>query len=174
MKLIDALYRHEKNLFQMSAHELVNLGLDRHEIAVIDYLSRNFEIYPRCPPMRVQNGRDAWNATGIVSEQEEKMIVLSLHNDDTLIAVQEIASGSRFAVEADEAKIVAIASIVRCSKIVLVHNHPMRGPISEADEYFTEKVQKALALVNVDLYEHYVRIGDEMQGILFKQKIKLK
>lgn len=93
-------------------------------------------------------------------EKNERMYVLCLNAQRTLISARPVGSGSLSELTIYPRTIVELAILQHAHSIILVHNHPSGDPTpSQADADTTEAVRAALASVHITLLDHII-VGD--------------
>ena len=102
----------------------------------------------------------------LASCDHEIFALMLLDRCKRLITYLEIARGTHSGVEVGPREVVKAALAHNASSVVLVHNHPSGEPEpSLGDIAFTRLVQRALALVDVKVADHFV-VGKKMTSFL--------
>lgn len=91
----------------------------------------------------------------------ESFVVLFLDNSYRLIVVEELFRGTLSQTSVYPREIVKQSLKLNAAAVMLAHNHPsgLAEP-SRADEYLTQTLKQALALVDVRVVDHMVVGGD--------------
>ena len=90
-------------------------------------------------------------------QARELFVVLFLDNRHRLIACEELFAGTINAAPVYPREVVRRALLHNAAAVILSHNHPSGDPEpSTADAQITEELQRALALVDVRLLDHFV------------------
>ncbi|HSI20735.1 MAG TPA: JAB domain-containing protein [Verrucomicrobiae bacterium] len=93
----------------------------------------------------------------LVNQLEEHLVVLLVNKNYQLALQQTIAIGHAAGIGADIAAIVQPSLERKISSFVLVHNHPSGDPTpSPEDIAFTQKLQQATALINLEMLDHVI------------------
>ena len=102
----------------------------------------------------------------LASREHEIFALILLDGRERLIKYLEIARGTLHGVEVFPREIVKIALAHNAANVVLVHNHPSgESKPSPGDIEFTRVVQRALALVEVKVVDHFI-VGKKMTSLL--------
>ena len=92
----------------------------------------------------------------------ESFVVLFLDNGYRLIVVEELFRGTLSQTSVYPREIVKQALKLNAAAVMLAHNHPSgAAEPSRADEYLTQTLKQALALVDVRVVDHMVVGGDQ-------------
>lgn len=91
-----------------------------------------------------------------LSEREE-FGVLFLNNQNELISFEIMFKGSINSSEVHPREIVKLGLKLNCKSIIISHNHPS-GLLeaSSADKAITDRLVKALSLVNINVLDHVI------------------
>lgn len=101
-------------------------------------------------------------------ESVEVVLVLFLDNSHQLISCSEMARGTVNESTVYIREIAKQALQHQATSVVFAHNHPSGNTQpSQADQYFTNQLQQALNLLNIDLLDHF--IVTRQHTISFKQ-----
>jgi DNA repair protein RadC len=94
--------------------------------------------------------------------QHEVFIVLFLDAQNRLISAVEMFRGTLTQTSVYPREIVKCALERNADAVALAHNHPSGLPEpSRADEFLTQSLKSALALVDVRVLDHFVVAGDQ-------------
>ena len=90
-------------------------------------------------------------------DYKEFFWVLLLTNANQVLGVSEISVGSTTGVSVNVKEIYQLALLSNASAVIVAHNHPS-GKLapSTADKSITEKLQKALKLLDIILLDHLI------------------
>ena len=87
----------------------------------------------------------------------EVFVVLFLDSQNRLIAVEEMFRGTLNQTSVYPREVVKAALAHNANAVLFVHNHPSDSPEpSRADEYLTQTLKSALALVDVRVLDHLI------------------
>ncbi len=90
-------------------------------------------------------------------EFREVFWIMLLNNRNQVISVQQLSTGSQTATVIDVKLILKTACDLMAMGVIMCHNHPSGNTtLSSADEALTQKVKKALELVDVKLLDHLI------------------
>ena len=93
-------------------------------------------------------------------ETNERMFVLCLSAQRTLLSARPVGSGSLSELTIYPRTIVELAILQHAHSVILVHNHPSGDPTpSQADADTTESIRTALESIHVPLLDHII-VGD--------------
>jgi DNA repair protein RadC len=93
----------------------------------------------------------------------EVFAVLFLDAQNRLIGLEEMFRGTLTQTSVYPREVVKRALELRAAAVILAHNHPSgAAEPSRADEYLTQTLKSALALVDVRVLDHVVVGGDEV------------
>lgn len=162
-----------KGVFQASEDELYAVkGLGETSVTAIKLVSRiNSEIL-RSENKRVQrlitlDDAERFFINELSFEPVEKMMLVTLRNDGSIINKSIISEGTVNMSVVDLKTIAQYVSDEKCSSVYIAHNHPDGFPVaSGADISFTINLRDFLRKMYVDLNEHFVVAGGECQCIL--------
>ena len=94
--------------------------------------------------------------------QHEVFIVLFLDAQNRLMSAVEMFRGTLTQTSVYPREIVKSALERHAAAVALAHNHPSGLPEpSRADEFLTQSLKSALALVDVRVLDHFVVAGDQ-------------
>ena len=98
-----------------------------------------------------------WLRLKLCGLEREVFIVLYLDNQHNLIAHETLFSGTINSVSVHPREVVKAALKHNAAAVTLAHNHPSGvAEPSQSDRRITEKLQQALALVDVRVLDHFV------------------
>ena len=90
-------------------------------------------------------------------EEREVFMVLFLNNKNRLIASECLFAGSINSVEVHSREVVRRAAQLNAAAVIFAHNHPSGdADPSDADRKITDKLVKALALIDTRVLDHMV------------------
>ena len=90
-------------------------------------------------------------------DYKEFFWVLLLTNANQVLGVSEISVGSTTGVSVNIKEIYQLALLSNASAVIVAHNHPSGKLVpSSADKNITEKLQKALKLLDIILLDHLI------------------
>ncbi len=90
-------------------------------------------------------------------KQEEVMSVLFLDNKHRLISYEELFHGTINSAQIYTRVLIKRVLATNSSAIILAHNHPSGDcEPSKADKNITDRIQRAMELVEVRLLDHFV------------------
>lgn len=116
--------------------------------------------------------RDLLGSPGVVRDwlrlhlgqlPHEVFMVLLLDAQNKLIQATELFRGTLTQTSVYPREVVKLALAHNCSAVILAHNHPSgtREP-SQADELLTKALKQALALVDVQVLDHFIVAGNQI------------
>ncbi|MBC3946732.1 DNA repair protein RadC [Erwinia persicina] len=111
---------------------------------------------PGIPFTSVSTARD-WLRLHLVGLEREVFMVLLLDNQNRLLAHEMLFFGTINSTEVHPREVVKSALRHNAAAVIIAHNHPsgLAEP-SEADRHITERLNNALALVDLRLTDHLV------------------
>jgi DNA repair protein RadC len=126
--------------------------------------------------IKITSSRDAYNVIRQYYSDDievyESFFILLLNRQNQTIGFAKISQGGIVGTVVDVKIIAKYCIDSLCSGVILAHNHPSGNTNpSEADKVITNKIVKALELIEVNVLDHiiltidnYLSFGD--QGIL--------
>jgi len=88
---------------------------------------------------------------------QEQIVVLYLNNSNIVIGSCNLCTGALTGVVVDIRHILASALKLMATAVIIFHNHPSGKMIaSEQDKILTNKLQKALDLLDIKLLDHII------------------
>ena len=94
--------------------------------------------------------------------QHEVFLALYLDANHRLIAHEEVFRGTLTQTSVYPRELVKSALARNAAAIAVAHNHPSgQAEPSRADEFLTQTLKSALALVDIRLIDHFVVAGDQ-------------
>jgi DNA repair protein RadC len=94
--------------------------------------------------------------------QHEVFLTLYLDANHRLIACEEAFRGTLTQTSVYPRELVKRALALNAAAMAVAHNHPSgQAEPSRADEFLTQTLKSALAMVDVRLIDHFVVAGDE-------------
>ena len=137
-------------------------------------LSRTFQQYQldKAPGTRcTEHHRKAerYIAAKLSDAVEEKALLLCLDAHLHLLHCETISAGTAQSTILDTHRIVECAIRMRCSRIVLAHNHPQgKACFSDADLFATQQLRRVLDSMQIQLLDHIV-LGKSGETISMRQ-----
>ncbi|WP_368174026.1 DNA repair protein RadC [Aeromonas sp. s13] len=99
--------------------------------------------------------------TLLQSREHEVFAILFLDNQHRVLAYEELFRGTLSSASVYPREVVKRALALNAAALMLVHNHPSGHPEpSRADIEITQRLQSALALVDIRILDHLV-VGTE-------------
>lgn len=94
--------------------------------------------------------------------EHEVFCVLFLDAQHRIIALKQMFRGTVTQTSVYPREVVKEALSVNAAAVILAHNHPS-GSVepSRADEFLTQNLKSALALVDVRVLDHFIVAGDQ-------------
>ena len=106
-------------------------------------------------------------------EKREIAKVLILNAKNALLKIVDVALGGNTFTNIPVNIVLSEAVKIVAPKIILVHNHPSGDPTpSKADLKFTEELEKAAKIFDIELIDHIV-IGDMKYHSIYSEKLKM-
>ncbi|ASE02765.1 RadC family protein [Salmonella enterica] len=101
-----------------------------------------------------------WLQLRLARQEREIFMVLYLDNQNRLLEHETLFLGTVNSTEVHPREIVKSALRHNAAAVIIAHNHPSgTTEASRADRLITTKIEKALALVDVRVLDHFI-IGD--------------
>ena len=90
-------------------------------------------------------------------DDHEEFKVLHLNNSNGVINIHHATKGTDTACVVSVKDIMRNAILTSSKSLILIHNHPSGGlKPSQADRNLTEKVKKACAVMDLNLFDHII------------------
>ena len=147
----------------MSALNLSPIFLP-NEQRVIRRALRLLEKYQRQPSESFTSTSftKTWLQLQMAHQEREVFIVMYLDNQHCLLEQETLFAGTISHTEVHPREVVKAALRHNAAAVILAHNHPSgTTDISPADRHITQRLVKALALVDVQVLDHIV-VGSEV------------
>ncbi|MEG1092295.1 MAG: JAB domain-containing protein [Acinetobacter sp.] len=94
--------------------------------------------------------------------EREVFIVMYLDNQHYLLEYETLFTGTLSHTEVHPREVVKMALKHNAAAVILAHNHPSgTTEISQQDKHVTQRIAKALALVEVRVLDHLV-VGNDV------------
>lgn len=95
-------------------------------------------------------------------DYKEFFWVLLLNTNNQLLGISEIAMGTTDGVTVNIKEIFQLALLTNATSVIVAHNHPSGSLIaSEADKRITQKLTKALELLDLTLLDHLIITSED-------------
>lgn len=96
--------------------------------------------------------------------EHEVFLVLYLSASHALIEAEPLFRGTLTQTSVYPREVVKGALARNCAALAVAHNHPSSGSPepSRADEFLTQSLRSALAMVDVRLIDHFIVSGDQV------------
>lgn len=134
-----------------------------NEQRVIQRALRLLEKYQRQPSESFTSTSvtKAWLQLRMAHLEREVFIVMYLDNQHCLLERETLFTGTLSHTEVHPREVVKSALKHNAAAVILAHNHPSGSTeISQQDKHITQRIVKALALVEVRVLDHLV-VGNE-------------
>ncbi|WP_404273769.1 DNA repair protein RadC [Yersinia intermedia] len=103
-----------------------------------------------------------WLQLQMTHQEREIFMVMYLDNQHCLLERETLFTGTLSHAEVHPREVVKSALRHNAAAVILAHNHPSgTTEISQQDKHITQRIVKALALVEVRVLDHLV-IGNEV------------
>ncbi|EFD7691219.1 DNA repair protein RadC [Escherichia coli] len=103
-----------------------------------------------------------WLQLQMAYQEREVFIVMYLDNQHCLLERETLFTGTLSHTEVHPREVVKSALKHNPAAVILAHNHPSgTTEISQQDKHITQRIMKALALVEVRVLDHLV-VGNEV------------
>lgn len=103
-----------------------------------------------------------WLQLYMAHQEREVFIMMYLDNQHCLLGRETLFTGTLSHTEVHPREVVKSALKHNAAAVILAHNHPSgTTEISQQDKHITQRVMKALALVEVRVLDHLV-VGSEV------------
>ncbi len=167
----DLLARHDNSLARLATSSLKELaGTPGIGLAKAAQLQASFELTRRALQEEIKE-RGSMNSPGAVRDwlrlymgqlPHEVFVALWLDAQHRLIASEELFRGSLTQTSVHPREVVKSALQHNAAAVILAHNHPSgtREP-SSADHQLTRILKETLALVEVNLLDHFIVAGHQ-------------
>lgn len=135
-----------------------------NEQRVIQRALRLLEKYQRQPSESFTSASltKTWLQLQMAHLEQEVFIVMYLDNQHCLLERETLFTGTLSHTEVHPREVVKSALKHNAAAVILAHNHPSgTTEISQQDKYVTQRIAKALALVEVRVLDHLV-VGKEV------------
>ena len=144
--------------------DATNDALLEHKLSVArELLLRGLQAQMSAQPvMQSPQALRDWLRLHCAGLQHEVFIVLFLDAQHRLISAAEMFRGTLSQTSVYPREVVKSALQRNAATVVLAHNHPSGSPEpSRTDEYLTQTLKTALALLDVRVLDHFVVAGDQ-------------
>ena len=154
-------------IFAATEHELIQV----HGIGTSKYvqLQAIFEMSRRALAEQLQS-RDVLNSPQAVRDYlvlklgsltKEVFLVLFLNTQNHLVATEEMFAGTLTQTSVYPREVIKRALHHNAAAVIFAHNHPTgTAQQSQADELLTRHLKQALALVDVQVLDHFIVAGN--------------
>ena len=135
-----------------------------NEQRVIQRALRLLEKYQRQPSESFTSASltKTWLQLQMAHLERKVFIVMYLDNQHCLLERETLFTGTLSHTEVHPREVVKSALKHNAAAVILAHNHPSgTTEISQQDKYVTQRIAKALALVEVRVLDHLV-VGKEV------------
>lgn len=135
-----------------------------NEQRVIQRALRLLEKYQRQPSESFTSTSltKTWLKLQMAQLEREVFIVMYLDNQHCLLERETLFTGTLSHTEVHPREVVKSALKHNAAAVILAHNHPSgTTEISQQDKHVTQRIAKALALVEVRVLDHLV-VGNEV------------
>lgn len=135
-----------------------------NEQRVIRRAMRLLEKYQRQPSVSFTSTSlsKTWLQMQMAQQEREVFIVMYLDNQHCLLERETLFTGTLSHTEVHPREVVKSALKHNAAAVILAHNHPSgTTEISQQDKHITQRIMKALALVEVRVLDHLV-VGNEV------------
>ena len=103
-----------------------------------------------------------WLQLQLAHQEREVFIVMYLDNQHRLLEREILFTGTLSHTEVHPREVVKSALKHNAAAVILAHNHPSgSAEISQQDKHITQRIVKALALVDVRVLDHLV-VGNDV------------
>jgi len=172
------------------AHELLNrfgsleavMNASERELMEVPGIGRNAAILMRLVPQIVKksqvskaseirfisNSTDAgkYMLPRFMNEQDEVVYMMCLDSKRSVICCLEMGRGVVNAVDTNIRRIVETALKYKACSVIIAHNHPSGIALpSREDDYFTNRLFKALETIGIRLEDHLIIVGDDFVSL---------
>jgi DNA repair protein RadC len=104
-----------------------------------------------------------WLRLKMAGLEREVFMVLYLDNQHCLLACETLFTGTLSNTEVYPREVVKAALRHNAAAVILAHNHPSgHTEASDADRHITERLKKALALIDIRTLDHLIIGGREI------------
>ena len=160
------------SVFKASIPELCQVdGVGENTALLITLLPQMVRKYlvsdtETAPVLRTSRDAGKYLVPRFAFEQDEVALLLCLDSQRRVTGCHELARGVVNSVDVSVRKVVETALSQKASSVILSHNHPDSIALpSTADIMLTERLYKALNLVNIELADHIVVAGERFHSL---------
>lgn len=135
-----------------------------NEQRIIRRALRLLEKYQRqpCEQFLSTSFTKTWLQLQLAHQEREVFIVIYLDNQHRLLEREILFTGTLSHIEVHPREVVKLALRHNAAAVILAHNHPSgSAEISQQDKHITQRIVKALALVDVRVLDHLV-VGNDV------------
>jgi len=94
--------------------------------------------------------------------KHSKFLVFFLGIAGDILGYAEVAEGCQDQITIETISVFRTAVLLSCRSIVVAHNHPKGGGLTEYDLNVTKSIMDAANIVGIPLVEHFVLTGDQV------------
>ena len=100
--------------------------------------------------------------TEYANYEHEVFVCMFLDNQHHILACEELFQGTIDSASVYPREVVKRALQLNAAAVIFVHNHPSGIPTpSQADKLITDKLEKALGLLDIRVLDHFIIGGAE-------------
>lgn len=168
------------------AHELLErfgtleavMNASERELTEVSGIGRNAAVLIRLVPQLVKkscvskasevkfisNSTDAgkYLLPRFMNEKDEVVYMMCLDSKRSVICCLEMGRGVVNAVDTNIRRIVETALKYKACSVIIAHNHPSGIALpSREDDYFTNRLYRALDTIGIRLEDHLIIVGDD-------------
>ena len=143
--------------------ELVNINNSAMNLSNLGEFSLEYKYQSNLDERpQIKTSKDVYDVVKQVFDMkkiglQEQIVVLYLNNSNIVIGCCNLHTGALTGVVVDIRHILASALKLMATSVVISHNHPSGKMIaSEQDKILTNKLQKALDLLDIKLLDHII------------------
>ena len=148
------------------------------ELSLISIIAKRAEISRNNSVEALNNTDEAieYLSNFLKREKSEKLYMVTLRSNNTIINTHLISTGIANTVNADIQLIVSNAINDKASSVILAHNHPSFNANPSAEDIsFTINIKNVLEKMNIFLADHVIITGDSGISVLnIMKKFKYK
>ena len=160
-------------VFDASAEELCKVkGVSMHTASLIKLIPELFSVY-HSDKTSVTKVIQSTNEAGkyfipkFYGKTNEEVYVMLLDDKKKMIKCDKISEGTINSANITVKKVISLAVSSNATGVILAHNHPAGVALPSHDDIITtEKVYRALELINVRLYDHIIVADDDFVSLV--------
>lgn len=153
-------------ILEASVEELLEVeGMNEQSACLINMIMPLYSVYHNSLEDKMKNKFKLETSKTIfeylqpkfIDTSNERIIVVFLRDDNTLVESRIIGEGAFNGVELNKSKVIITALKLNCKNVILAHNHPHgKNKPSAQDDMMTRDLISALIPMGINLVEHII------------------